>query len=78
VEKAFISCLGHGDKGGSAVARTERIERIKEQIKYETELLKAILLITIAIIGGTISLLLGDPSPLRAALEPGFWLVWWR
>jgi hypothetical protein len=43
-------------------------EWIKEQIKYETEVFRAALLITVATIGGTISLLLGEPTPLRAAL----------
>jgi hypothetical protein len=31
-------------------------ERIKEQIKYETEVFRAALLITVATIGGTLSL----------------------
>ena len=44
------------------------VERIKEQIKYETEVFRATLLIAVATIGGTISLFLGEPTPLRAAL----------
>jgi phosphoglycerol transferase MdoB-like AlkP superfamily enzyme len=43
-------------------------EQLKEQIKYETELLRAVLLISVATIGGTVSLLLGDLSPLRFLL----------
>jgi len=43
-------------------------ERIKEQIKYETEIFRATLLIAVATIGGTISLLLGEQTPLRAVL----------
>ncbi len=43
-------------------------EQLREQIKYETELLRAILLIAVATIGGTVSLLLGDLSPFRFLL----------
>ncbi len=45
------------------------LERLKEQIKYETEVLKAILLIAVAIGGGTIGLLLGTHTPLRLILS---------
>jgi hypothetical protein len=43
-------------------------ERIKEQIKYETEVFRAALLITVATIGGTLSMLLGTLTPLRTVL----------
>jgi len=43
-------------------------ERIKEQIKYETEVFRAALLITVATIGGTLSLFLGTLTPLRTVL----------
>jgi hypothetical protein len=46
----------------------KRAEWLKEQIKYETELLKAMLLVTVAAVGGTLTLLLGAPTRLRAAL----------
>lgn len=36
-----------------------------ERIKYETEVLKTTVLVTVATTGGAISLLLGDHSPLR-------------
>lgn len=44
------------------------LERLREQIKYETEVFRATLLITVATIGGTVGLLLGEPTPLRAGL----------
>jgi hypothetical protein len=44
-------------------------EQLKEQIKYETEVLKAILLIAVGTIGGTVSLLLGELTPLRLLLS---------
>jgi hypothetical protein len=44
-------------------------EQLKEQIKYETEVLKATLLIAVATIGGTVSLLLGDLTLLRLLLS---------
>ncbi|HXG20368.1 MAG TPA: hypothetical protein VNN62_14995 [Methylomirabilota bacterium] len=44
------------------------VERLKEQIKYETELLKAALLITVATGGGSISLLLGEWTSFRLSL----------
>lgn len=43
-------------------------ERIKEQIKYETEILKALILVAFATIGGSASLLLGVATQPRAAL----------
>jgi hypothetical protein len=46
----------------------QRIERLKEQIRYETEILKALLLIAVATIGGSASLILGDATPARAVL----------
>lgn len=45
-----------------------KLERIKEQLKYETEVFRAALLITVATIGGTIGLLLGDHTTLRMIL----------
>ena len=39
-----------------------------ERIKYETEVLKTTVLVTVATTGGAISLLLGDLSPLRLGL----------
>jgi hypothetical protein len=39
-----------------------------ERIKYETEVLKTTVLVTVAITGGAISLLLGDHTPLRLGL----------
>jgi hypothetical protein len=44
------------------------IERLKEQIKYETEILKMSSLVTVAIGGGSISLMLGEQTPLRLGL----------
>lgn len=39
-----------------------------EQIKYETEILKIAVLVAVATIGGSISLLLGSHTPLRFGL----------
>jgi len=39
-----------------------------EQIKFETELLRLIVLLGVAVGGGSLSLLLGDPTPLRLIL----------
>jgi hypothetical protein len=39
-----------------------------EQIKYETEVLKTTVLVTVATTGGSIGLLLGDHTPLRLGL----------
>ena len=43
-------------------------ERLKEQIKYETERWRFLCLLTVAIGGGSLSLLLGDPPALRLGL----------
>jgi uncharacterized membrane-anchored protein len=51
------------------------VEALKERIKYETEVLKATLLIAVATIGGTISLLLGEATPIRTALASAGILV---
>ncbi len=51
------------------------VESLKERIKYETEVLKATLLIAVATIGGTISLLLGEATPIRTALASAGILV---
>jgi uncharacterized membrane-anchored protein len=51
------------------------VESLKERIKYETEVLKATLLIAVATIGGTISLFLGDATPIRTALASAGILV---
>lgn len=40
-------------------------DKAAEQIKYETELLRLIVLVGVAIGGGSLSLLLGDSTPLR-------------
>ncbi len=40
-----------------------------EQIKYETEILRLIVLVGVAIGGGSLSLLLGELAPLRAILS---------
>ncbi len=40
-----------------------------ERIKYETEVLKTTVLVTVATTGGAISLLLGDHTPLRLGLS---------
>lgn len=42
---------------------------LKEQIKYETELLRLIVLVGVAIGGGSLSLLLGALTPLRTILS---------
>jgi hypothetical protein len=44
------------------------LERLKEQIRYETEVFRATLLIAVATVGSTVGLLLGEPTPLRAVL----------
>jgi len=44
------------------------IERIKEQIKFETEVLKFTALVMVGIGGGSISLVLGELTLLRVAL----------
>lgn len=44
------------------------IERLKEQIKFETEVMKFTALVMVGIGGGSISLVLGEPTPLRLAL----------
>jgi hypothetical protein len=43
-------------------------ERLKEQIKYEMEVLKFIALVMVALGGGAISLFLGTPTALRFGL----------
>jgi len=45
-----------------------RVEALREQIKYETEVLKFIALIMVALGGGSISLFVGEPTPLRFGL----------
>jgi hypothetical protein len=44
------------------------LERLKEEIKYETEVLRLATLVALAIGGGSTSLLLGGISPLRIVL----------
>ena len=44
------------------------MDEIKEEIKYETELLKLIWLTAVAVIGGSLGLLLAELSVLRAGL----------
>jgi hypothetical protein len=43
-------------------------DKAAERIKYETEVLKTTVLVTVAATGGAISLLLGEHSPLRFGL----------
>ncbi len=43
-------------------------ERLKEQIKYEMEVLKFIALVMVALGGGAVSLFLGTPTVLRFGL----------
>jgi hypothetical protein len=44
------------------------MESLKEQIKHEEELLRLLWITAVVAIGGSISLLLGDPAPLRSGL----------
>ena len=44
------------------------MERIKERIKIETEVLRFTLVALIGIVGGTLSLLLGEWTPFRLLL----------
>ncbi len=61
-------------------------DREAERIKFETELLRVTALAALAIGGGSIGLLLGDPNPLRLILAGGGLLVtvglmfvlWWQ
>jgi len=43
-------------------------DKAAERIKFETELLRLIVLLGVATGGGSLSLLLGDPAPLRLIL----------
>lgn len=43
-------------------------DKAAERIKYETELLRLVLVLIIAVGGGSLSLLLGSPTPLRLIL----------
>ena len=45
------------------------LDRLKEQIKYETEVLKATLLVAVATGGSAISLLLGEWTLFRVGLS---------
>ena len=61
------------------------LERLKEQIKYETEVLRLIVLLGVAIGGGSFSVVLGAQTPLRLILAGvgllvtvGLALVGWR
>lgn len=60
-------------------------DKVAERIKFETELLRLIVLLGVAIGGGSLSLLLGDPTPLRLILAGtgifvtvGLTVVAWR
>ena len=44
------------------------IEQLKEQIKLETELLRLTAIAVLAVGGSSLSLLLGDATPLRLGL----------
>jgi hypothetical protein len=46
----------------------QNTDRLKEQIKYETERWRFLCLLTVATGGGSLSLLLGEPPPLRLGL----------
>ncbi len=46
-------------------------DREAERIKFETELLRVTALAALAIGGGSIGFLLGDPNPLRLILAGG-------
>ena len=50
------------------------LEQIKEQIKYGTEVLKLIVLLGVAIGGGSVGVLLGKYSPVRIGLA-GFGIL---
>jgi len=61
------------------------MERTKERIKLETEVLRFILVAMIAVVGGTLSLLLGEWTPFRLTLgglgllaTVGLTLMGWR
>ena len=61
------------------------MERTKERIKLETEVLRFILVAMIAVVGGTLSLLLGEWTPFRLTLAGlgllatvGLTLMGWR
>ena len=43
-------------------------DQAAERIKYETELLRLVFVLVIAVGGGSLSLLLGSPTPLRLIL----------
>jgi len=52
------------------------VEHLKEQLKYETELLRLAWVTAVAIGGGAMSLLLGEATTLRAGLLGlGFLLI---
>jgi len=52
------------------------MEQTKEQLKYETELLRLAWVTAVALCGGAISLLLGEATTLRAGLLGlGFLLI---
>jgi len=44
------------------------VDSLKEQIKHEQELLRLLWITAIATIGGSLSLLLGNATPLRSGL----------
>ena len=46
-----------------------------ERIKYETEVLRLIVLLAVAVGGGALSLALGDVTPLRTGLAAGGILI---
>ena len=46
-------------------------DKAAERIKYKTEVLKLLLLLTVAIGGGSLGLVLGTFTPLRAGLATG-------
>jgi len=46
-----------------------------ERIKYETEVLRLIALLAVAVGGGALSLMLGEVTPLRTGLAAGGILI---
>ena len=44
------------------------MESLREQIKHETELLRLVWITTVALVGGTLGLVLGNITPLRILL----------
>jgi hypothetical protein len=52
-------------------------DKAAERIKYETELLRLVFVLVIAVGGGSLSLLLGSPTPLRLILVGQVYSLHW-